>query len=258
MLLRIGGRPLYGLAFHHFVGRRHSFGKRFYLDNSKSDSVLYFRGGVDVRMSNTLTDRKKKAKGPIKNSSSSTESKESTQGKHTSKGQNSTQAKVKSTFPESAPRMAVTKQTRKKRPPATLPAAATPAAPSASSSILVTHSNIAKSPSADEPLKSFFTSFIGFEYKSKEPAATQMVRLRKFLENAYNKKDKTIREEVFEDAKQRYNTAHVRQFHRSYGRDEDDLVAWHKLLRRCGITPLPGTPKECKKVSIKRRGFLVH
>jgi hypothetical protein len=46
-----------------------------------------------------------------------------------------------------------------------------------------------------------------------------------------------------------YRTALVRQFNTTYSVDEDDLAAWHDLLRHIGINNPPPEVAECKKVS---------
>jgi len=98
-----------------------------------------------------------------------------------------------------------------------------------------------------QPLEGFFTSFTGFEYRPKQSASVQMEQLKKFMKKVYKKDDKNTKEEL-KNLRRHYQTALVQQFNLSYGKDVDDLAAWHKLLRRCGIKPLPKTSAECKKV----------
>ena len=98
-----------------------------------------------------------------------------------------------------------------------------------------------------QPLEGFFTSFTGFEYRPKESPSAQMRRLKEFMEEIYEKDDRDTSEEV-KKLQGHYRTALVRQFNLSYGEDEDDLAAWHELLRRCGIKPLPKTSAACKRV----------
>jgi len=95
-----------------------------------------------------------------------------------------------------------------------------------------------------QPLEGFFTSFTGFEYRPKQSASVQMRQLKRFMKKVYKKDDKNTREELH----RHYQTALVRQFNLSYGKDVDDLAAWHKLLRHCGTKPLPETSAECKEV----------
>lgn len=95
-------------------------------------------------------------------------------------------------------------------------------------------------------LEGFFTSFTGFEYRPKQSASVQMKRLKKFMKKVYEKDDKNTKE--LKNLHRHYQTALVQQFNLSYGKDVDDLAAWHKLLRRCGIKLLPETSVECKKV----------
>lgn len=98
-----------------------------------------------------------------------------------------------------------------------------------------------------QPLEGFFTSFTGFEYRPKESASAQMRRLKKFMKKVY-KKDAKNTKKPLKKLQRHYQTALVQQFNLSYGRDVDDLAAWHKLLLRCGIKLLPETSAECKKV----------
>jgi len=97
-----------------------------------------------------------------------------------------------------------------------------------------------------QPLEGFFTSFTGFKYRAKESASFQMKRLKEFMKGFYEEDDKSIKKEL----QRNYQTALVRQFNLSYGKDDNDLPAWHKLLRRWGTKVLPKTPAKCKEVRI--------
>ena len=98
------------------------------------------------------------------------------------------------------------------------------------------------------PLEGFFTGFSEFEYRPKESASVQMKRLKVLMEKVYETDEPETRQRKLRELKRNYDTALVRQFHLSYGKDEDDLAAWHKLLRHCGIEKLPKTSVACKRV----------
>lgn len=98
------------------------------------------------------------------------------------------------------------------------------------------------------PLEGFFTGFSEFEYRPNESASVQMKRLKVLMEKVYEMDEPETRQRKLRELKRNYDTALVRQFHLSYGKDEDDLAAWHKLLRHCGIEKLPKTSAACKRV----------
>ncbi|KAJ3574230.1 hypothetical protein NP233_g1918 [Leucocoprinus birnbaumii] len=134
----------------------------------------------------------------------------------------------------------------------TLPVAVDDAQPTIPSS---SDDSTTGSPSPVEPMEEFFTSFSSqFQYKPDEPAAAQMARLRKALKRIHKNKEEGEIKAILKAAQDHYKTALVRQFNKSYGTNVDDLAldAWYKLLQRCGITPLPGTAKACKKI-LKRK-----
>jgi len=60
-------------------------------------------------------------------------------------------------------------------------------------------------------------------------------------------RDDPEQQEAWED----YLEALVRQFNSSYGEDENDLAAWHRLLARIGIHNFPDSIKKCKSVSFE-------
>lgn len=93
-----------------------------------------------------------------------------------------------------------------------------------------------------EPLREFFTQYQGFEYNPHESASTQFDRLR--TAQGWKKGDP---DQV--KAWEGYLTALVKQFYVSYGKDIEDLAAWHGLLARIGLTELPKSVRSCKKVS---------
>ncbi|KXN85784.1 hypothetical protein AN958_10842 [Leucoagaricus sp. SymC.cos] len=107
-----------------------------------------------------------------------------------------------------------------------------------------------------DPLEVYFTSFEGFEYRSNESASKQMKRLMTTLEQRYNKQfegriqgsGKIKAFEVPEVVKEGYQTALVEQFNTSFGKNVNELKAWHKLLRHCRVPELPATVPECKKI----------
>ncbi|KXN86039.1 hypothetical protein AN958_10596, partial [Leucoagaricus sp. SymC.cos] len=76
-------------------------------------------------------------------------------------------------------------------------------------------------------------------------ASKQFHRLQK---EAGWKRNGPERKAAWEDFLQ----ALVRQFNVSYGKDEDDLTAWHGLLARIGVTDLPDSVKKCKQVIQKK------
>lgn len=76
-----------------------------------------------------------------------------------------------------------------------------------------------------------------------QSASAQFKRLRD--EAGWDKDD-----DENDRAWQSYRTALVRQFNATYSVDEDDLAAWHALLRHIGVNNPPSTVEECKKVSI--------
>jgi len=92
-----------------------------------------------------------------------------------------------------------------------------------------------------EPLEAFFRQYAWFKYKRNESAEEQFNRLRK---GAGWKKGSSESDKAWED----YRTALVRQFNTSFSSDDNDLDAWHALLRHIGITKLPGTAKGCKEL----------
>ncbi|KAF7782876.1 hypothetical protein Agabi119p4_2252 [Agaricus bisporus var. burnettii] len=89
-----------------------------------------------------------------------------------------------------------------------------------------------------EPLEAFFRYYSWFNYFWWQSASVQFNRLR---EEARRRGDYDN-----DTAWQGYRTALVRQFNSSYSADENDLAAWHNLLRHIGITDPPMTVVECK------------
>lgn len=96
-----------------------------------------------------------------------------------------------------------------------------------------------------EPLERFFTSYKWFRYNPKESVSEQWARLRR--QGGWKRGDPKG-----EEAWQGYRTALVTQFNVSYGRDDNNLDAWHALLAHIGITELPESIEECKNVSENR------
>ncbi len=95
-----------------------------------------------------------------------------------------------------------------------------------------------------EPLEEFFSSQPSFKYNPCESASQQFQRL--------------CREEGWRKGNSKqavawggYLTALVGQFQTSYGTDEDDLDAWHELLKHVGIAKPPDNTEGCKDVSSK-------
>jgi hypothetical protein len=101
-----------------------------------------------------------------------------------------------------------------------------------------------KSESSDEvePMEQFFSQYSWFDYSAPQPASQQFKRLR---EEAGWERSNPEGKEAWEG----YRTALVRQFNFSYSIDEDDLEAWHALIRHIGFIDLPDTAAECKTVS---------
>lgn len=94
-----------------------------------------------------------------------------------------------------------------------------------------------------QPLEAFFRKYRWFTYVPGQSASAQFKRLRD--EAGWDRDD-----DENDRAWQSYRTALVRQFNATYSVDEDDLAAWHALLRHIGVNNPPSTVEECKKVSI--------
>jgi len=97
-------------------------------------------------------------------------------------------------------------------------------------------------PLPEGPLKDFFNQYPWFTYNPTESAPKQFHRLQT---TAGWKRDDPDQQEAWEG----YLEALVRQFNSSYGEDENELAAWHRLLARIGIHNLPDSVKKCKSVS---------
>jgi len=92
-----------------------------------------------------------------------------------------------------------------------------------------------------EPLEVFFRQYAWFKYRRDESAEEQFNRLRS---EAKWKRGDPENDEAWED----YRTALVRQFNTSFSSDDNNLDAWHALLRHIGITDPPETVKKCKEL----------
>jgi hypothetical protein len=97
-----------------------------------------------------------------------------------------------------------------------------------------------------EPMEQFFSQYSWFDYSAPQPASQQFKRLRD--EAGWDRSNPEGKE-----AWEGYRTALVRQFNSSYSSDEDDLEAWHALIRHIGIIDLPDTAGECKTVRNQHR-----
>ncbi|XP_006460537.1 hypothetical protein AGABI2DRAFT_220577 [Agaricus bisporus var. bisporus H97] len=92
-----------------------------------------------------------------------------------------------------------------------------------------------------QPLEAFFRKYRWFIYVPGQSASAQFKRLRD--EAGWDRDD-----DENDRAWQSYRTALVRQFNATYSVDEDDLAAWHALLRHIGVNNPPSTVEECKKL----------
>jgi hypothetical protein len=87
----------------------------------------------------------------------------------------------------------------------------------------------------------FFRSFSTFGYDPCLPPATSYAKLREH--EGWRRRDAES-----EDAWDRYQAALESELNMWYIGEEDDLTAWHALLRAVGITPLPMTCEQCEQV----------
>ncbi|KXN85785.1 hypothetical protein AN958_10843 [Leucoagaricus sp. SymC.cos] len=100
------------------------------------------------------------------------------------------------------------------------------------------------------PLEDFFKQYSCFTYNPNESASEQFHRLQKEAGWERNGPEQKA-------AWEGYLQALVGQFNVSYGKDEDDLTAWHGLLARIGVTDLPDSVKKCKQIIRKKSINLV-
>ncbi|KAF9443008.1 hypothetical protein P691DRAFT_764677 [Macrolepiota fuliginosa MF-IS2] len=92
-----------------------------------------------------------------------------------------------------------------------------------------------------EPLEIFFRRYAWFRYRRDESAEEQFNRLRR---EAKWKRSDPENDEAWEG----YRTALVRQFNTSFSSDDNNIDAWHALLRHIGIYNPPETVKKCKEL----------
>jgi len=92
---------------------------------------------------------------------------------------------------------------------------------------------------APDYLETFFALYPGFEYDSSNAATDEFRRMSDSFE--WDKPDR-------EEARAKFKDALVQEFNNIYGTDENDVGSWQGLCRVLGITPVPGSLAECRKV----------
>lgn len=92
-----------------------------------------------------------------------------------------------------------------------------------------------------DKLSQFFALYNQFEHNPKEGSRTAYNRLVDFFGwEAGGKKERK--------AKERFQDALVAQFEQLYGADENKLDVLQTLCGKIGISPIPSTVTQCKKV----------
>ncbi len=81
----------------------------------------------------------------------------------------------------------------------------------------------------NDPVAKFFARFPDFHYSPDCTWPEEWKKLRQSLE-------------------EQLQLAAIERFQSTYGFNQDDLAAWHKMCRVLGIVPPPPTSKECKRV----------
>lgn len=97
------------------------------------------------------------------------------------------------------------------------------------------------SPENQDKLSKFFALYNQFDYKPTEGSRAAYSRLVAFFGwEANGKKERK--------AKERFQEALVAQFEQLYGADENKLDVLQTLCGKIGISPIPSTVTQCKKV----------
>ncbi|KAF5318803.1 hypothetical protein D9619_011059 [Psilocybe cf. subviscida] len=93
------------------------------------------------------------------------------------------------------------------------------------------------------PLQIFFNQFEHFTYDPQRSASEEIGRLRAsgLWESVYGEDDSDALYDAYRDAL-------TKEFNERYGKDENDLSAWHVLCARIGLNPIPGTLEECREL----------
>ena len=100
-----------------------------------------------------------------------------------------------------------------------------------------------------QPLKDFFSNYAGFRFKSSASTWNEWRRLCRHQRWPGRKNDRNHEER--EDAFRSFRIALTQSFNETFGQDENDADAWHKLCRAAGIPDIPMSLGQMKEV---RRG----
>ena len=98
------------------------------------------------------------------------------------------------------------------------------------------------------PLKRFFAKYSssGFTYSPEEPVIEGFNRLCDVLGLDPNDKD----DDQVTAVRDKLRDAMVLQFNSTYGTDVASVTSWQSLCRVLGVSPVPTTLDECKKVNL--------
>ncbi|TFK69042.1 hypothetical protein BDN72DRAFT_721217, partial [Pluteus cervinus] len=91
----------------------------------------------------------------------------------------------------------------------------------------------------------FFSQFPEFDYDPYAHPSSEFQRLSELKGWDWDKPSRDIPQTAW-DTRHQFRTALVRQFNKTYGKDENRLEAWQKLCERLQYDPIPNTLKECR------------
>lgn len=106
------------------------------------------------------------------------------------------------------------------------------------------------------PLERFFAkySYSGFEYDPEEPVIDGFNRLCGVLGLDPNDGNSAGVQAV----RKKLRKAMVLQFNSIYGTDVESVTSWQCLCRVLGISPVPTTLDECKKVGLRSSSYTLY